>query len=292
AEVNRNRPLCEKGHLSEMEFLVTKTNAATAAADLKSAEAALSRSQTQLKYTEIRSPINGTVIERTIDEGQTIAANFQAPTLFIIAEDLTQMQIEVLVDESDIGLIRENQPARFTVQAYPEDVFVGTVRQIRLQPRTEQNVVNYTVVVDSSNTEGLLMPGMTATVDFVVKSRRNVLLVPNSALSFKPGKDVVKKYRKQLKANMKKNPNSSVRNMARSKLPDNMAMVFYMETDGTLAVTVVTKGASNLKYTEIASDPILRAGVSVVNGFKKEKETDSRDAAFTLPRPGGPGGPG
>ncbi|MCP4149197.1 MAG: efflux RND transporter periplasmic adaptor subunit, partial [bacterium] len=152
AEVNRNRPLCEKGHLSEMEFLVTKTNAATAAADLKSAEAALSRSQTQLQYTEIRSPINGTIIERTIDEGQTIAANFQAPTLFIIAEDLTQMQIEVSVDESDIGLIRENQPARFTVQAYPEDVFVGTVRQIRLQPRTEQNVVNYTVVVDSSNT--------------------------------------------------------------------------------------------------------------------------------------------
>ncbi|MDD4857875.1 MAG: efflux RND transporter periplasmic adaptor subunit, partial [Candidatus Krumholzibacteria bacterium] len=162
AEYDRNKPLYEKGYLSATEFIAIKTNYDAAVASYRSAEAALKRAERNLEYTTITSPIDGTVIQRNVDAGQTIQASFTAPTLFIIATDLKSMQIEVNVDESDIGLIKEQQRVEFTVQAYPDDKFTGKVRQVRLQPTTLQNVVNYTVVVDASNESGKLLPGMTA----------------------------------------------------------------------------------------------------------------------------------
>ncbi|MBD3348823.1 MAG: HlyD family efflux transporter periplasmic adaptor subunit, partial [Candidatus Eisenbacteria bacterium] len=129
---------------------------------------------------------SGTVIERSVEPGQTVAASLSAPTLFIIAEDLSDMEIHVLVDESDIGRVKVGQEVRFTVDAYYGEEFWGEVRQIRLQPQTVSNVVNYTVVVDAPNEEGLLLPGMTATADFILQYREDVLLVPNSALRFTP----------------------------------------------------------------------------------------------------------
>ncbi len=202
AEYERNKPLFEDGYLSATEFISIKTSHDAAVASYQSAEAALKRAMKNLEYTTITSPIGGTVIQRNVDAGQTIQASFQAPTLFIIASDMKSMQIEVNVDESDIGLIKEGMRVNFSVQAYPDDTFAGEVRQVRLQPTMLQNVVNYTVVVDASNDGGKLLPGMTATVDFVIEERRDVLLVPNSALQFKPDQAMLDKIMKKFRGEM------------------------------------------------------------------------------------------
>ncbi|MCP4213104.1 MAG: efflux RND transporter periplasmic adaptor subunit [bacterium] len=282
AELKRNRPLFEKGHLSEMEFLVTSTNADTALSDVKSAEAALKRAMTQLAYAEIRSPIEGTVIERTVDEGQTIAANFQAPVLFVIAQDLKRMQIEVSVDESDIGQIKESQQVRFTVQAYPDDEFTGSVRQIRLQPVTIQNVVNYTVVVDATNKDETLLPGMTATVDFLVSQQKDALLVPNAALSFKPTREMFKQYAVKLKANKKAAANAL-------KPPAGMGRVFYLDEQKVPRMATFIIGANDGVKTQIRSSVVLKEGTQVITSFQKGKKEKAKSPAFTLPKP--PGAP-
>lgn len=201
-EYQRNEKLFQAGYISEMTFLAVKTSVETAKATVQSAESALQRAQTNLKYAEIHSPITGTVIERTVEAGQTISASTSAPTLFTIAEDLAQMQIEVAVDESDIGQIKENMSVRFTVQAYPDELLTGTVRQIRLKPTVSQDVVNYTVVVDAPNERGLLLPGMTATVDFLVDERPDVLLIPNTALYFKPPEEMLAQIRENTPQNL------------------------------------------------------------------------------------------
>lgn len=193
AELERNRALFDKGFLSESEFLVFQTDVDVKAATVASAEAGLHKAQTNLGYAVITSPIDGIVIHRSVDPGQTIAASFQTPELFVIAEDLSRMQIEVAVDESDIGQVREGMPVRFEVQAYYEETFRGIVKQVRLQPETISNVVNYTVIVNADNTDGRLLPGMTATVDFIVDSVSDVFLVPNAAIAFKPDESFLKK---------------------------------------------------------------------------------------------------
>lgn len=182
AEEARNRPLREKEYISDEEYLVYRTDLQSAKATRQSAEAALQRARTNLDYTVIRSPIDGTVIERSIEEGQTVAASLNTPTLFIIAEDLSRMRIEADVDESDIGQIKVGQEASFEVAAYPERKFDGVVTQIRLQPTVEANVVTYTVVVEAANPDGVLLPGMTATIEFVVQKQADALLVPATAL--------------------------------------------------------------------------------------------------------------
>lgn len=191
-EYERNKKLFEQGFISEIALMTYKTSVETAYAELVSVKEALKKAQMNLGYANICSPIDGTVLERSIDAGQTIAASMSAPTLFTIAEDLSKMQIEALVDESDIGQIKQGMSVRFTVQAYADDEFTGTVRQVRLNPTTDQDVVNYTVIVDASNDHGLLLPGMTATIDFLVEQRQNVLLVPNTALSFQPSQEFMK----------------------------------------------------------------------------------------------------
>lgn len=171
---------------SESEFNAAQYALDVARASVKSAEVDLSRARLNLNYATITSPIDGTVVARSVDVGQTVQASFSAPELFLIAGDLEQMQILVSVDESDIGEIAEGQTARFTVQAYPEDEFTGAVRQVRLQSATEENVVNYTVVVDVANPDRRLLPGMTATVDFLVETAEDVLYVANAALRYRP----------------------------------------------------------------------------------------------------------
>jgi HlyD family secretion protein len=183
-DYQRSKGLREQNLISESEFTVAETSFETAKASLLSAQAALDRSRANLKYAVIRSPIEGTVIKRNVEPGQTVAASFSTPTLFIIAEDLSKMEILALVDESDIGMVKLGMPVRFTVEAQPDRTFTGTVREIRLQPETVQNVVNYTVVVEAPNPDGLLLPGMTATTDFVVEQKKGVLLVPGAALRF------------------------------------------------------------------------------------------------------------
>ncbi len=155
-------------------------------ADLKHAKAVLESADVDLGHTTIRSPIDGVVIARSIDVGQTVAASLQAPTLFLIANDLAQMQVETRIDEADIGRIHAGLPVSFSVDAFPDDVFEGTVSQVRLEPITEQNVVTYTTVIRTRNEAMRLRPGMTANVTVVVEQKQGVLKVPNAALRFRP----------------------------------------------------------------------------------------------------------
>lgn len=172
--------LYAKGLSSEIDYITSKTAKETALSGFKSAMTTLERAKTNLDYAFIYSPINGIIINRNVEQGQTVAASLSAPTLFIIAEDLLKMRILASVDESDIGQIKVGQDAEFTVQAYPDNDFKGKVVQIRLNPSVESNVVNYTVVVDANNQNNLLLPGMTATIDFYIEKRNNVLMVPNT----------------------------------------------------------------------------------------------------------------
>lgn len=156
--LKQNTELSAKGLLSESELQVVKTTHKIAQASLVSARASLERAQRNLKYAIIRSPIDGTVTTRNVEAGQTVAASFSTPTLFIIAQDLSKMEIKALVDESDIGEIKDGQAVRFTVQAYPNRTFKGVVQQVRFQPTTTSNVVNYTVVVSADNQDHVLFP--------------------------------------------------------------------------------------------------------------------------------------
>lgn len=265
AEYNRNETLHTKGYISDVEFLVFKTNLSTAKADLVSKKASLSHAQTNLEYTVIRSPIDGTVIERSIEEGQTVAASLSTPTLFIIAKDLSQMQIEVDVDESDIGQIKVGQTAEFEVAAYPDEKYTGLVEQIRLEPQTISNVVTYTVVVKSENQSGTLLPGMTATVDFIVNQQLNALLIPDSAFSVSLGDD-------------KSSMNAGDR-----------SWIYVLENDQPPKRIQVEKGLSDGSNTSVSGQNI--EGKRIITSVKPGAE-DSRQGLFARLMPGPPKGGG
>lgn len=202
-QYERFKPVYDKGFLSGDDFLNYEIGKETAEANVKSSEASVDRAKRNREFAEIRAPISGVIINRDVEEGQTVASSFNTPRLFIIAEDLNLMEILANVDESDIGQIKKDQEVRFTVASYPERNFTGTVTEIRLQPTVIQNVVNYTVVVETENPRRLLLPGMTATLDFVVDEVEEVLSVPASALSLKMSDEMVEvqaKFREEMLA--------------------------------------------------------------------------------------------
>jgi HlyD family secretion protein len=182
----RTRVLYGKGLVAESDLDQAVADSLSSAAAMNSAQAQLARAKINLTYATIISPINGTVINRAVDVGQTVAASFNTPTLFTVADDLTRMQVLAGIDEADIGEIKEGQKATFTVDAYPGRIFTGVVGTIRLQPTVTQNVVTYTVIIDVPNKDQTLLPGMTANITIRVQSAENVLIVPSSALKFIP----------------------------------------------------------------------------------------------------------
>ncbi len=153
-------------------------------AQVKQAQASLNSAQTELSYTEIKAPVDGIVISKSVEVGQTVAASFETPEIFSVAEDLTKMQIEASVVEADIAKVKEGQQVRFTVDSYADDYFYGTVTQVRNEAITTSNVVTYTVVIGIDNTDLKLKPGMTANVEIITAEEKNVMLVPNQALRF------------------------------------------------------------------------------------------------------------
>lgn len=181
SEYERNKTLYGEGFISRAEIEQSQTQYEQSEQSVKRAQSTYDRAVTNLGYATIVSPVDGTVISRKVDVGQTVAASFQTPDLFEIAEDLTKMQIETAVSEADIGVIKDGQPVTFTVDAYPTETFDGVVRQIRLSPTTTSNVVVYTVVIDVDNTDLRLMPGMTAFVTIVISEKENVWRAANSA---------------------------------------------------------------------------------------------------------------
>jgi HlyD family secretion protein len=193
SKLRRAQELYEQKLISRNDLETAQSTAMQAEAALKSAEAqvtqaraSLNQAQVNLGHTIIRSPIDGTVISRSVDVGQTVAASMSAPTLYVIAQDLTHMQVSASIDESDIGRIEAGQPVSFRVDAYPQQTFRGTVKQVRLDAKTEQNVVSYTTMIDVPNEDLRLKPGMTANVTVQTAANENVLRVPNAALRFAP----------------------------------------------------------------------------------------------------------
>lgn len=185
-EFKRLSALHDEKMISDSEFNTAQYNVDVSSASVKAAKVDLARNERNLGYATITAPIDGIVVQRSIDPGQTVQASFSAPQLFQIAGDLAAMQILVSVDESDIGQIKVGQDVKFTVQAYPDDSFTGTVRQVRLQSVTQENVVNYIAVVDVPNADQRLLPGMTASVEFIVDQVKDVFQVPNAALRYRP----------------------------------------------------------------------------------------------------------
>jgi len=268
---------------------VSRAAAAGAAVDL-------ARARQNLAYATITAPISGTVISRAVDGGQTVQASFAAPELFLIAGDLTQLQILVAVDESDIGQIEAGQTGRFTVQAYPDDSFSGTVRQVRLLGDTAENVVTYTVVVDVTNPDGRLLPGMTATVDILVETAQDVLTVPNAALRYRPGEAVMQAaIERRRAANEARRAEGGQRSeggqpaggQARGPGGQDRGMLWVQGPDGQLEVVMVRTGISDGVNTVVQGRD-LDGGLQVIAGVSSQPQGGGSSPLQTPGQPSGP----
>lgn len=285
ADYARNRPLFDAKVITAEEFQGYGYKLQVAQADLKSAQVTMQRAQRNLGYTEIYAPIDGIVVERNVDVGQTVAASFSAPQLFLIANDLSRMQILASVDESDIGDIHDGQPVSFTVQSYPDRTFHGNVKQVRLQSKTTENVVNYTAVVEVDNPDGKLLPGMTATVDFETGAAQDALLVPNSALRFTPSDDELKqagidpdslKAARARRAGANANRarggdqgpfggNASLRAAGGGAARSQFGRIWVQDSTGRLSMVRVRTGLTDGKNTVVEGRG-LREGMKVIVG--------------------------
>ena len=277
-------------YISETEMDRVRFNTQSLMAQLRVAEASVDQAKASLKnsmanlsYAEITSPVDGIVIERKIDEGQTLAAQFQTPELFVVAPNMREkMHVFASVDEADIGLIREaheqDQQVHFTVDAYPEDLFEGTIYQVRMNPTTVQNVVTYPVVVEAPNPDLKLMPGMTANLSFQIDKREEVLKVPNAALRFYPSKVHVRPEDQELlegkEEELDQDDDDSLTSGQRSAIETaqanrkrNRKHVWVVEGDLLRAVEVAV-GLSDYKFTEVVSGE-LEEGQKVVTGIEK-----------------------
>ncbi|MFN5543288.1 MAG: efflux RND transporter periplasmic adaptor subunit [Betaproteobacteria bacterium] len=208
--LKRNQELVRKGFISDATLEQNTRDLDVAKASVSQIKSQLDRERTNLSYTVIRSPINGIVIDRKIDVGQTVAASFSTPTLFQIAQSLEAMQIDTSIAEADVGTVKTGMPVKFTVDAYPDREFVGAIRLVRLNATINQGVVTYNVIADTTNENQLLKPGMTAQVSFVAAQRDDVIRIPTAALRFKPPKDDKEdKKKNDAKASEKKSERKS-----------------------------------------------------------------------------------
>ena len=227
-------------------------------AQVKSAEAALDRDKTNLDYTIIRSPVDGTVVSREVDEGQTLTARMQTPLLFKIAEDLTKMQVNASIDEADIGRIKAGQQALFTVDAFPYTTFEGILKQVRIAPIIVQNVVTYDVIIEVENKKLKLKPGMTANVTIMVEHESNVIKIPNEALRFIPPGNLKPEDRKK-----DKNTEKSFNNR-------HSRLVWRMNKNGSLESLAIKTGLTDGEYTQLVQGDIQK-GDSLATGAVDKK---------------------
>lgn len=203
ATYDRYKALIAKKLIAQSDFDLAEFNYNNALAALKNAKSVYDKNRINLSYARIYSPIDGIILNRAVDEGQTVAASFNTPTLFTIANDLTQMRVEAKIDEADIGQIAMNQRVQFTVDAFPDLKFAGSVSEIRKQPVVTSNVVTYTVIIQAPNPESKLMPGMTASTTIFVNEKVDIPVVPGKAIRFAPDEAVYSSYYKSLPAEVK-----------------------------------------------------------------------------------------
>jgi len=307
SDYDRQISLFDRGMIAEAEFLPYKVSLKTQQASLTSAEAALQRAQRNLEYAVITSPIDGIVISKGVESGQTVAASFSTPTLFVIAQNLELMQILAEVDESDIGEIKEGQAVRFEVPPYADKEFAGTVKQIRLQPTIVSNVVTYIVVVEAPNPDGLLIPGLTATVDFIVDQRTEVLTIPSKALRFTPSEEQLAEARERMqnqrargaRAGMSRPegadstaqrpmPPQGASGSSGESRPKDFGVVWYIDSTGQLSGAPVRTGMTDGAKTEIVSSPVLKDSMQVIVATgSSSTEADSQSKSQQM-RPMGP----
>jgi HlyD family secretion protein len=300
-DYNRNRDLSKEGLIAKSLYEQSQSSMLVAQADVRSAQVAMDRAKQNLAYTSIYAPIDGVVVERNVQQGQTVAASLSAPQLFLIANDLAHMQILAQVGEGDIAQIKAGQTVKFSVQALPNQTFNGTVQQVRLQSTTADNVVNYTVVIAVDNAQNKLLPGMTARVDFLTQSATGVLKVSNAALRFSPTDEQlaelgVKKAAKPARtdstgSNTGTNAATSTvsaadraaRRAARAAGGGggrpSTATLYYLDKDGNVTTTMVRTGISDGTNTQIEGRNI-EAGMKVIAGI-----TSGTDAAKTSTAP-------
>jgi HlyD family secretion protein len=262
--LERNRTLYARNYIARSDLDAAETThrsaqaqVSVARAQVAQARATLNAEETSLHYTRILSPVEGTVISRNVDVGQTVAASFQTPTLFSIAQDLTQMQIDTSVDEADIGKIRVGQEVRFTVDAYPDLNFTGKVSEVRNAPTTVSNVVTYAVIVKVANPELKLKPGMTANVSIITATREGVLTIPNAALRFKgPAEKTTAGARET---------GATAGSPAVRKPPGQTMRDLWTLSDGKPARVRVGIGISDGNLTELTAGPLKEGDVVILD---------------------------
>lgn len=244
--LTRARELHTQQLITDEDFQAAETDSLSAAAQVASADAmirqarsAVATAQVNLSKTIIESPIDGVVIARSVDVGQTVSASVSAPTLFVIAEDISRMEVEAGIDESDVGRVQAGQPVTFHVDAFPGETFAGKVLEVRLNPTIDSNVVTYTTVVDAPNAGLQLKPGMTALLSIVVGRRDNVLRVPAAALQFRPSADVLARF--------------GARDVT---VATGQSNTVWISNGTTIMPSTVTAGVSDGVYTEIASTTV------------------------------------
>jgi HlyD family secretion protein len=249
----RDRDLFAKQLMTQDDFQSAETDDRSAAAQVTSADALIRQARStvdaaelSLSKTVIKSPIDGVVVSRNVDVGQTVSATMSAPTLFVLAADLSKMQVEASIDESDVGRVKQGQPVSFHVDAFPSQTFVGKVLQVRLNPTVDSDVVSYTAIIDAPNARLQLKPGMTALVSIEVARHDNVLRVPTSALQFKPTPDVLARFR-----------------TSNAPVDGEKSNTVWTFNGRTLAPAAVTIGITDSVYTEILSAP-FEEGTPVV----------------------------
>jgi HlyD family secretion protein len=282
---------------AEVQYLSAKADLQSSDARLEQAKAQLDTSKVDLSYTIIKSPIDGVVINRNINVGQTVAASFQAPVLFQVANDLTKMQVECSVDEADIGRVKEGQTAQFTVDAFPNDNFTGVVKQVRYSPEVIQNVVTYTTIVDVENPDMKLRPGMTATISIVVGEAKNALRVSNSALRFQPPPEVLQALFEEMRREMqaKRGQNSQAVGQSENRRPHgnfqmgqgsrgmgsrmrDRARVWVQDETGKLKMVSIRTGVTDNVFTEITGGDI-KEGQEVITGESTQATSSNRSSS-------------
>ncbi|WP_286951496.1 MULTISPECIES: efflux RND transporter periplasmic adaptor subunit [Aminobacterium] len=275
---DRKKELYSRDLIAESELDAAQTEYDTALAQLKAAKASLAQSQANLRhkevslgYTRITSPINGVVIDRAVEVGQTVNASQSAPTLFTIAEDLTKMKVEANIDEADIGQIEAGQRVEFTVDAYPELFFIGSIEEIRLAPNAEGNIVTYTVIIMVQNPDLKLMPGMTANVSVIAKEKIDVFKVSNAALRFKPSPDF-----------LASNGNGQNFNSARRNASSNQKTLWLYDGKEFKPLPV-SIGISDGLYTEISGN--VNEGMNVVTSILSGKTNSNGGGSPFVPGP-------
>jgi HlyD family secretion protein len=285
-ELDRVQSLVAQQFVSQNDVDVAFTNYQNAEAQVKvveaqvkQADAVLNSAELELKYTVIRSPVDGIVVARNVEVGQTVAASFATPNLFLIALDLTKMQVETNVSESDIGGITEGMGATFTVDAYPGVRFTGTIRQVRLAPINVQNVVTYIVVVAVNNQGLRLKPGMTANVSIIVAQKDQVLKVPNAALRFSPPQsaraEVLTREGKLVKVEERVGAGKPVAGSVDSG--GQASKIWKLEESGNLEPMTILTGISDGVSTEVVAGPVVEGDMVVVGVATLRSERRASD---------------